>query len=162
MTVSVNFVPDTAAEHAPEVAPLVELLQALRQVRIELGEDVIIVGVGARATAAEQLARVAGAAAVRRIGPSGLADAEARSADVVVLASDDAQLLGGALRLARNLGRVLLLDPLGPIDFDVYPDLHKRSIRMVSAPSPAAADETTVAFARHLLESGQVARHGPA
>jgi threonine dehydrogenase-like Zn-dependent dehydrogenase len=160
MTISVNFVPETATERAPELTPIVELLQALRQARIELGEDVVVVGDGPRARLAGVLARIAGAATVRQVGASGLDDVAERSADVVVFESGEAGLLVRALRVARNLGRVLLLSDLGQIDIDVYPDLHKRSIRLIACAPDRDTPAPLAEFARRLIESGRLKTDG--
>jgi threonine dehydrogenase-like Zn-dependent dehydrogenase len=157
MTASVNFIPyETELDYSAGTALAAELAQAMRQVHIELGEIVVVVGEGRPARLAAELARVAGALSVHRVGPAALDGIADKSADVVIFASDDTRALRNALRVARNLGRVLLLSAARPIDFDVYPDLHKRSIRLISVAPQRGTSPQMLDFARYLIQSGRL------
>ena len=58
---------------------------------------------------------------------------------------------------SRMRGRNTLSIPAtGPIDFDVYPDIHKRSIRLIGAGTRADASPQTVDFVRHRVDSGRL------
>ncbi len=157
MTASVNFIPyETELDYSAGTALAAELAQAMRQVRIELGEVVVVVGEGRAARLAAELARVAGAMSVQRVSPTALDGIADKSADVVIFAADDTRALRNALRVARNRGRVLLLGAVRPIDFDVYPDLHKRSIRLISVAPQRGASPQMLDFARYLIQSGRL------
>lgn len=157
MTASVNFIPyETELDYSAGTALAAELAQAILQVHIELGEVVVVVGEGQAARLVAELARVAGAVSVHRTDPAALGSVADRSADVVIFASDEARALRDALRVARNLGRVLLLSGVRPIDFDVYPDLHKRSIRLISVAPQRGTSPQMLSFARYLIQSGRL------
>ena len=74
----------------------------------------------------------------------------------MIFMSDDGRALSHALRLVRNLGRVLVLGSVGPIDFDVYPDVHKRSLQVIGAPGRPDPSPQLIDFAKHLLASGAI------
>jgi threonine dehydrogenase-like Zn-dependent dehydrogenase len=130
---------------------------AVRQAHIELGEVVIVVGEGHLAQLTAQLAHVAGAATVRQISPEQTANETPNCADVLIYAAADWQALGEALRLVRDRGRVLALNAsAAAIDFNLYPDLHRRSLQMIGAAIPDAAPDTMVRLAQHLIETGRI------
>jgi threonine dehydrogenase-like Zn-dependent dehydrogenase len=161
MTSRVSLAPELETDRAEDLAPAIEMVCALRQAHIELGEDVVVVGDGPQAHLAAELARIAGAADVRRVDAAALDEAESKSADVLIVASDDRRALAGSLRFVRNLGRVLLLANVGAADFDVYPDLHKRSIRLIGVKPEADVSEGAAEFVKHLVESGQLELDSP-
>lgn len=156
MTVSVNFVPEVKLSEAVDAADVAGLVRTIRRAQIELGEEVVVVGDSPRAQLAADLAGIAGASSVRLVEPSDLDEAPERSADVVLYAPGEARWLSQALRLTRDLGRILLLGPVGAVDFDMYPDLHKRSIRLIGARSPDEPSPPTAAFAPHLSGTGRL------
>jgi threonine dehydrogenase-like Zn-dependent dehydrogenase len=123
MTVSVKFVPEVRLSEASDAVDVAGLVKTIRRAQIELGEEVVVVGDGPRARLAADLAGTAGASCVRLVGPAALDAAPGRSADVVIYALDEERWLLQALRLTRDPGRVLLLDPVGAGDFEVSPDL---------------------------------------
>ncbi len=154
MTVSVNFVPEVKLSEAVDAADVAGLVKTIRRAQIELGDEIVVVGDSPRARLAADLAGSAGASCVRLVEPSALDEAPERSADVVIYALGEARWLSQALRIARDLGRVLLLGPVGAIDLDVYPDLHKRSIRLIDVRPPDEPSPQTTEFVQHLIRSG--------
>ena len=154
MTVSVNFVPEVKLSEAVDAADVAGLVKTLRRAQIELGDEVVVVGDSPRARLAADLAGIAGASCVRLVEPSALDEAPERSADVVIYALGEARWLSQALRITRDLGRVLLLGPVAAIDFDVYPDLYKRSIRLIDVRPPDETSPHTTEFVQHLIRSG--------
>jgi len=137
-----------------------QLLHALRAVRIELGERVVVAGESETARRAAQLARVAGALTVRQVAPEALASEPPASADVLLFALDWPRL-ADALRLVRDRGRVLLITAGGSaLDFNLYPDLHRRSLVLAGAPG-GEPESPLVDFAQHLIETGQLSTNGP-
>lgn len=156
MTVSVNFVPEVKLSEAVDAADVAGLVRTIRRAQIELGEDVVVVGDSPRARLAADLAGIAGASSVRLVGLPALDETPEQSADVVLYALGEARWLGQALRITRNLGRVVLLDAVGAVDFDVYPDVHKRSIRLIGARPPEEPSSQATEFARRLIQSGRL------
>jgi threonine dehydrogenase-like Zn-dependent dehydrogenase len=141
-------------------ATIAQLLHALRALRLELGERVSVVGEGETAHLAAQLAHLAGALSVRRLAPQHLASEAAQSADALVYGASDWSALGDALRLVRDRGRVLLLTEGGArVDFNLYLDIHRRSLQVIGAPD-GEAEAHIVEFAQHLIESGKLAANG--
>lgn len=138
-----------------DVHEMAELVDALRQVEIELGEEVIVFGTGHTAQLVADLARRSGAISVKIVTPErGSADTKP-TADVVVHLAG-AGSLNSALALVRNAGRALLLGslPSEVADFDLYPDLHKRSVQLICPHAAATPSPQAIAFAQHLAKSG--------
>ena len=142
-----------------DAGSVAQLLHILRAVRIELGERVVVAGDSETAHLAAQLAYVAGALTVRRLAPEALASEPAASADVLLFAAEWPRL-AEALRLVRDRGRVLPLTRDGaPVDFNLYPDIHRRSLQVIGAPG-GQAEAVLVDFARYVIESGKLSRDG--
>ena len=156
MTVSVNFVPEVKLSEAIDAVDVAGLVKTIRRAQIELGEEVVVVGDSPRARLAADLAGIAGASCVRLVEPPALDEAPERSADVVIYAPDEARWLSQAMRLTRDLGRVLLLGPVGAVDFDRYPDLRQRSIRLIRARPPDESSPRTTEFVQHLIRPGHL------
>lgn len=156
MTSRVSLAPELEIDRADNLAPVIDMVYTLRQAQIELGEDVVIVGDGPRARLAAGLAHIAGAAGVHQVDAATLNEMDSKSADVLIFASNDPGALAAAMRLVRNLGRVLLLGDIGAIDFDVYPDVHKRSIRLIGVEPKVDASNDVTQFVKHLVESGRL------
>ena len=156
MTVSVNFVPEMKPSEAVDTTAVAGLVQGIRRAQIELGEEVVVVGDGPRARLAADLAGIAGALSVRLVAPPALDDVPEKCADVVLYAAGEARWLGQALRITRNLGRVVLLDAVGAVDFDVYPDVHKRSIRLIGARLPEEPSSQATEFVQYLRQFGRL------
>jgi threonine dehydrogenase-like Zn-dependent dehydrogenase len=142
---------------AVDTALAARLAWALRQARIELGEDVVVMGDGVTARLAAELAHAAGAATVRLVAPSHVSDEAPNSADVLIYLAEGWPALGESLRLVRDRGRALVLTAGGPpVDFNVYSDLHRRSLQLMSAELPDAAPEAMMRFARFMAASGRL------
>jgi len=156
MTSRASLAPVLEIGRADDLAPAIDMVYALRQAQIELGEDVVVVGDGPQARLAAGLARIAGAANVRQVGAAALDEVAGKCADVLIFASDDPRALASALRAVRNLGRTLLLCSIGAADFDVYPDIHKRSIRLIGYSPRSEASPEIRDFVKHLVESGRL------
>jgi len=150
-------VPAERADDA-DFAVAVSLVSALRQAPIELGEAVAIVGAGPLARLTAELARIGGAATVRVVAPSQLGDESPSSADVLIYVAGDWQALGEALHLVRDRGRALLLNASGPpVDFNVYPDLHRRSLQLIGVEMPpGTAAAPGAQLVRHLIQAGKL------
>ncbi len=146
-----SLVPDWEASWAL----LVALFRAVRGLRIEIGESVLVLGGGLAGDLATQLSLVAGAGRVigydpgqsagsghsqsDRSGPAPMWITDLDSlqehlpvdrADVLVDISADARQLGKALLWVREGGRAVSLsaEPVAPADFDFYPSVHRRSL----------------------------------
>ncbi len=138
----------------------IALLSPLRHGQLEVGETVLVLGNGLVGQMLSQLALAAGAIfcagfdpdyvnnagtgvqTERRFKPVWFAEEQAletvlpkTGADLLIDASGDPALLSSNLARVANAGRVLLVNRYSPsaLDFDVYPDLHKRSIKIVSS-----------------------------
>jgi hypothetical protein len=143
------------------VVALADLVRALRHAQIELGEEVVVLGSGLEADVVAELARRAGALAVRVLAPGDYKAAPERSADAVILMADIESLKDG-LALVRNQGRALVLASAGRgrIDFDLYPDLHKRSIRLIWPDLASPLSPHELAFAQHISSAWGLPRGG--
>lgn len=155
------LVPDGVdADQAAYWALLVALVRSLRRLRIEIGESVLVLGGGMVGNLVAQLSLVAGAALVAGVdfnrGSDGkefkvyeaeptpiwvidqdsLQEAlpDGKGVDALIDAWGDLEQLGRMLPVVRTGGRALLLavNGAGCVDFDFYPDIHRRSLRLVS------------------------------
>lgn len=147
-----------AIKRSASFSDALDTIAALRQARIELGEDIVIVGDGPQAYVAYQMAQINGAATVERIRVHDIDAFANRCADVLIYTSPDSRSLGRALHIARNGGRVLLINSQHDmlVDVDVYRDIHKRSLQLICAESYVAASGNLIDFVQHLCESGQL------
>lgn len=179
--------PDSAVWPAPAgwddrraaaAAWLLALLPAVRALRLELGERVLVNGAGPAARLAAALAQMAGAATVvlagapapvaQVAGPARLAPLWAvdltQAAALLPGGQADALLdfspgfagLAPALSLLRERGRALALGQGGePADFNFYPDVHRRSLslrgRRLEARRGGAARD--LAYVQYLFEA---------
>src|SRR5204862_419180 len=137
-------------------ATLAEIVMGgVRRSRLAFGESVVIVGAGLLGQLAAHFCRVAGAwpiivldpaerrlESARRMGataalPLSSADARgaveqrtrARMADVVFEVTGSPAAMPGAVKLARRLGRVVLLgSPRGPVSVDLHDEVHSYSL----------------------------------
>jgi len=135
-------------------------IQAVRKARIELGEDVLVIGLGLVGQIAMQLARVNGAATIICIDKtqSKLTLAKKLGADVTISADEENWLdhvlsstggagapvviestgfpgpINNALLAARKFGRVILLGSTrGCTETNFYRDVHKKAINIIGA-----------------------------
>jgi 2-desacetyl-2-hydroxyethyl bacteriochlorophyllide A dehydrogenase len=129
-------------------------LQGVRKAQVQLGESVLVIGLGVIGQLAGQIARLSGATTIAGIDPlparRQLAanvgfDHTAENADVlvtpdggwdvVVEATGVPAPINDALRLARRLGRVVLLGSTrgqtGQVDF--YRDVHRKGLTVLGA-----------------------------
>ncbi len=154
-------VPDGVAPEEATFQTLARIvLNGLRLAEPELGESVAVIGCGLLGQLAIRFARLAGAMPVVAVDLSRarLERALASGADVA-LEADDGDLpaalratTGGRLadavidvtgapasfvtatRLARDMGRVVLLgSPRGPVTVDLHDDVHSRGLRVIGA-----------------------------
>jgi len=94
---------------------------------------------------------------------AGRPDEDGAPVVIVDCTGDPGQLVGATRRLADGGTLVLAGEPLGwPVDIDLYPDVHRRSLRVVGIPRPlseeggidadaSAIDEATLATFRRTL-----------
>jgi 2-desacetyl-2-hydroxyethyl bacteriochlorophyllide A dehydrogenase len=175
-------VPDGVDSEAASFATLTEIvMNGLRRGRVAFGESVVVVGAGLLGQLAVHLCRVAGAWPViavdpaawrleiaRTMGahgvvalPSGDAGGEVerltqgRMADVVFEITGSPQAIPGAFKLARQLGRVVLLgSPRGPVSIDFHEEAHSLGLEIIGAHNtthPAQATlHTPWDIARHV------------
>ena len=93
------------------------------------------------------------------------------SVDLLIDASSDSNHLQSIFERVRNLGRVLTVGQYSPsqIDFNIYPDLHKRSLKFLNYRLPTTMEEfslddknhshqinRSLDFVRHLFETGRL------
>ncbi|HLH73698.1 MAG TPA: hypothetical protein VKX96_10475 [Chloroflexota bacterium] len=135
-----------------------DLVEALRQVRLELGEDVVIIGSGLIARIATDLVEAAGGFVIDLSDFLSSTDHSERCADVMIYTTNDVTPLAQALRLVRDRGRIVFLPHISsrPSDLNVYPDLHKRSLQLIGVGSQLNLLATKVEFIRYLVESGRL------
>ncbi len=118
-----------------DTALLLPLLGAvhrgIRALHLSPGARVLVTGPGLPAAVAALLARSLAGASVERVRSG---DFPAGSFDAFVDATGDPALWGPAMSRMRVAGRVLLLLPPGPCrpPFDVYPQVHRRSLRLLA------------------------------
>lgn len=174
-------------EQAACSALLVALVRRVRQFRIEIGESVLVLGGGLTGHLVAQLSVVAGATLVIGLDPRqktddsdpelhgqgptpiwvGSRDAlerelASREIDVLIDVIDDSAQLARVLPRLRTGGRALLLaaNDAQAVDFDLYPDIHRRSLRLVGGtlrdglrqePSGGTRPVQEAAYIEHLL-----------
>ncbi len=141
-------------------------MQGVRLAGIQLGETVVVVGAGLVGQLAVQFSRLNGAGLVvcsdlseprlklagengaRALINPGRTDplerikelTEGRQAEVVIEATGSPAVIPEAVRLAANLGRVILLgSPRGKVEMDFYPDVHSRGIQIIGGHVATAA-----------------------
>ncbi|MDY7080489.1 MAG: hypothetical protein SXV54_26720 [Chloroflexota bacterium] len=109
----------------------IELIYHLRRVRIEVGESVLVLGDGLTGLLVAQLAFAAGAVVAELANLEGATSDP--KADVLIDTSGSIELLKDMMPFVRDGGRVLLLTAQNqlPVDFDFYPDVHRRSLKFL-------------------------------
>jgi threonine dehydrogenase-like Zn-dependent dehydrogenase len=132
-----------------------DLVEALRQVRLELGEDVVIIGSGLIARIATDLVEAAGGFVIDLSDFLSSTDHSERCADVMIYTTNDVTPLAQALRLVRDRGRIVFLPHIssGPSDLNVYPDLHKRSLQIFGIGPSTDSPKIGAELIHHLVES---------
>jgi NADPH:quinone reductase-like Zn-dependent oxidoreductase len=186
-------VPDELdTDQAAYWALLVALVRQARQIRIEIGESVLVLGGGLVGHLIAQLSVVAGATLVVGVDPGQRTDdrgAESRlwgpvptwvthqgtlerelpqgKGDILIDILGDFAQLASILPMLRTGGRALLLatDSVHTVDFDLYPGIHRRSLKLISGTLRAALRQSSqgairstgeVAFIRHLLRDDRL------
>ena len=157
-----------ASEDAAFLVMAAIALRGIRKSRVELGETVVVLGLGLVGQLAMSLARRCGAMPVialdldpRRlakakergadvaINPSEVADLAERvrnecpadGADVVIEATGKPAVYPQAVRLARTCGRVIALgSPRGTVEMDFLHDVHLREVDLIGAFQPLTPD----------------------
>lgn len=130
------------------------LFDVVRAAPVRLADSVIVHGGGLVGFFLAQLARVAGAFVVEHapgLPPQG-------AADVLFVAHGGATEPAALLSTLRNTGCAVLLDGADKVDIDLYPDLHRRSLRLIArdcAVTPCATP-ADAEFLRHLFASGKL------
>lgn len=152
-------IPDGVDDEAATFATLAEIvLGGVRRSRLMLGESVVILGAGLLGQLAVAFCRVAGAWPLVVLDPAeqrlpfatnmGASHAlpltgeqardevvritRQRMADVVIEVTGNPQAIVGALKLARPLGRVILLgSPRGPVKVDLHDEAHSNSLEII-------------------------------
>lgn len=174
-------VPDGVEDDAAAFATLAEIVMGgIRRSRLMFGEAVAIVGAGLLGQLAAHFCSRAGAWPVlvidtaserlrtaRAMGATNTIEANAadareeverltggRMADVVFEITGNPLAFPGAVRLARRLGRVVLLgSPRGPVTLDLHDEVHSLSLEIIGAHNsahPAAETPNTPwPIARH-------------
>lgn len=153
----------------------------VRRGRVTFGESVAIVGAGLLGQLAAQICRRAGAHPVIVIDPAEprlaiareLADVEAiaapadaareavrtltagAGADCVLEVTGNPHAAAGAISLARDLGRIVILgSPRGPSTIDLHDEVHARGLEIVGAHNrthpPAPSPHTPWTIERHI------------
>jgi 2-desacetyl-2-hydroxyethyl bacteriochlorophyllide A dehydrogenase len=142
-------------------------MQGVRLARIRLGDRVVVFGQGLIGQFARQLAKIDGAgvaigvdvidgrlAVARRhgasltINPATAPVVEAvkeatdgRGADVAIEATGNPSVINDALKVAADLGRVVLLgSPRGRIEIDPYTDIHYKGVSVIGAHARTTAN----------------------
>lgn len=163
-------------------AVLAEIVMGgIRRSRLQFGESVVIVGAGLLGQIAAHFCRRAGAWPVivldpaagrldtaRRLGATAAlaltADAareeirrltQGRMADVVIEVTGNPIAFPGAVRLARRLGRIVLLgSPRGPVTFDLHDEVHTFGLEIIGAHNsthpPVETPHTPWTIGRHI------------
>ena len=174
-------VPDSIdADQAAYWALIVALVRSVRRLRIEIGESVLVLGGGLVGNLVVQLSLVAGVALVVGLGSKrevndnnlkahepGLAptwiahqDALQRAlpqgkVDILIDTLGDFGQLNHLLSLVQDEGRAMLLTANGavPTDFDFYPNVHRRSLKLMSEGLRTALRHNPQGEARHTAEA---------
>lgn len=164
-------IPEGIEDEEASYASLVAIvLNGVRLAEVQIGEVVVVIGLGMIGQLAAQIARVAGALETigsdllpnrrklaERLGISCTVDPESQSlveivrsatnghgADIVIEATGNAKVIPNAFRLAREMGRVVLLgSPHGVVDTDFYSEVHRRSLRIIGAHERSAGHTET-------------------
>jgi 2-desacetyl-2-hydroxyethyl bacteriochlorophyllide A dehydrogenase len=174
-------VPDAVSSEEAAFTTLAQIvLNGIRRGRLALGESVVVVGAGLLGQLAVQFARCCGALPIISVDPARerLATAQrhgashvvpqlidaarepvaeatsGRMADVVFEVTGNPAVVPGALRLARRLGRVVLLgSPRGPVSVDFHDEAHTLGLEIIGAHNsthpPAESPHTPWTLARH-------------
>jgi 2-desacetyl-2-hydroxyethyl bacteriochlorophyllide A dehydrogenase len=175
--------PDGVDSEAATFATLAEIVMGgVRRSRLMFGESVAIVGAGLLGQLAARFCAVAGAWPILLIDTAGprletahrfvpavhtlqmTADdarpeverlTRGRMADVVFEVTGNPPAFPGAVKLARRLGRVVLLgSPRGPVTVDLHNEVHTWSLEIIgahnSAHPPAETPNTPWPIARHV------------
>jgi 2-desacetyl-2-hydroxyethyl bacteriochlorophyllide A dehydrogenase len=178
---SVRPVPDEVSAEEASFTTLAQIvLNGIRRGRVALGESVVIVGAGLLGQLATQFARLCGAMPVIVVDPAEarltvakrhgathtvartvdeaqeavVAATRGRMADAVFEVTGNPVVIPGALRLARRLGRVVLLgSPRGPVTVDLHDEAHSLGLEIIGAHNsthpPAETPHTPWSLARH-------------
>jgi NADPH:quinone reductase-like Zn-dependent oxidoreductase len=183
---------DVDTSQAAYWALLVALVRSIKWLQIELGESVLVLGGGLVGSLAAQLSLVAGAAAVVGVDHRRVVNAEVPQAcesglpltwvadpetlqgglprgevDVLIDVLGDFGRLYRMLSLVRVGGRAMSLaaNDATPVDFDFYPNIHRRSLRLSSSTLQAGlchnsrgAESSTreTAFIEYLLQGNRL------
>jgi 2-desacetyl-2-hydroxyethyl bacteriochlorophyllide A dehydrogenase len=154
-------VPESVSDEQAAFAALVAIsMNGVRLAKLELGETVVVIGLGLIGQFAAQLAHVAGAGQVigsdliasrrevaLRSGMSRAVDPQQESlkdivlaltdnqgADVVIEATGNPNVVPAALELLRPMGRLELLgSPHGTVQMDLYKHIHRSSVTIIGA-----------------------------
>ena len=152
---------DLSTDETAYWALVTALVRSIRQMRIEIGEAVLVVGDGLCSYFSAQLALRAGASVVVGLGnnhspvadpdtgtrlpylsPIWVAEEEAArqvipsgEADVLLDVSNDLTRLSSVLPLVRESGRALILatGDTALVDFNFYSDIHRRSLAVTGS-----------------------------
>jgi threonine dehydrogenase-like Zn-dependent dehydrogenase len=153
--------PDEVTFEQACVARLAQIsMQGVRLARIQLGERVAVFGQGLIGQLARQIAAIDGAATTIAVdladsrleiarnhgathtfnpGRENLTDAVAAATvghgvDVAIEATGQPKVINDALRVAADLGRVILLgSPRSHTEIDVYYDIHRKGVALIGA-----------------------------
>jgi len=175
-------IPEGVDSEAAAFATLAEIaMGGVRRSRLMFGESVVIVGAGLLGQLAACFCRAGGAWPIividtaeprlpfaQRMGATHTlartADdtreevkrlTKGRMADIVFEVTGNPRAIPGAVKLARKLGRVVLLgSPRGPVTIDLHDEVHSLSLEIIgahnSAHPPAETSNTPWAIARHV------------
>jgi NADPH:quinone reductase-like Zn-dependent oxidoreductase len=181
-------VPDTVeAGKAVYWALLSALVRSARQLGIELGESALVLGGGLTGRLLAELSMAAGAARVMGLDATRSADSPNQpydgpaptpmwyanmttlrkelpdEVDVLIDVLGDFGQLYQVLPLVRAGGRVLSLaaNDAPPVEFDFYPNIHRRSLKLIGATlqqslAEEMASAREIAFINHLLQNGRL------
>lgn len=154
------YVPDGVADDDAAMVPIAGIaLTAVRMAPVELGDTVVVYGLGLVGQLAARLYRLGGARPVIGIdriparldiaGASGVVPINAtrgdvvgnvvavtgeRGPDVVVEATGSPPVIVECLRLVREGGRVVLLgSPRGLVEVDAYSLIHRKGVTLIGA-----------------------------
>jgi len=178
---SARKVPEAVSSEEAAFTTLAQIvLNGIRRGRVALGESVVIVGAGLLGQLAVQFARCCGAMPIVVVDPARgrLATAErhgathvaalpvddareavaeatrGRMADVVYEVTGSPAVVPGAFRLARRLGRVVLLgSSRGPVSVDFHDEAHTLGLEIIGAHNsthpPGETPHTPWSLSRH-------------
>lgn len=160
-TGNLQHVPEGVEAHEAAFTQLAFIsLNGVRAADLQLGESVVVTGLGLIGLLAVRFAKLAGAFPIlgadlsenrrklsqvmgtdsawdpREEGFAAAVKAQTagRLADVVIEASGNPQAIAQAAKLVRNGGRLVILgSPHGKVEFDFYTHIHARHVRMIGA-----------------------------